>query len=262
VVFAPLSDLMARVARSLPLVVVAVVALVALVVLLRAVGLFFDAIARRDTEVEWMPADLAVPTSLLVRAGVVVLFLVLAAPLLTGNDDGALARAGMIALAAVGLASTPVLASAAVGVAVVYGRKVRVGDFVETGGRTGRVVAMTLLEVQLEDEGGAAVRVPHLVSLVTPTRVDGTAGRPEVTLSVAPSAAQARVREVLLSAARAVGDGARADLVAFDADGAHYRVSVQTSARDAKHALAAATLDALVSEGIALGRRTHGATIP
>src|SRR5262249_26242105 len=128
-VLAPVSALMGRVASALPLLVIAFVTILAVGVSLRFVRLFFGSVARGETTVGWMPRDLAEPTSILVRAGIVVVTLVVAAPLITGADDGTLSRAGVVALVAIGLAVTPLLICAAAGIAVVFGRRLRVGDF-------------------------------------------------------------------------------------------------------------------------------------
>ncbi len=103
-VLVPLSALIGRVGSSLPLLVVAAIAAVAIGVAVRFVGLFFSSLARGETHVAWLPRDLAGPTSVLVRSGIVLVSIVLAAPLITGTDDGALSRAGVVALVALGLA--------------------------------------------------------------------------------------------------------------------------------------------------------------
>ena len=178
-VLKPVSEMMGRVASALPLLVIALVTMLAVGVSLRFVRLFFGSMARGETTVGWMPRDLAEPTSILVRAGIVVTTLVVAAPLITGSDDGTLSRAGVVALVAIGLSATPLLACAAVGIAVVFGRRLRVGDRAGVGGREGRVRALSMLEVLIEDDQGCAVHVPHLLSLWHPTRVvgAGAAGR-------------------------------------------------------------------------------------
>ena len=135
---------------------IALVTILAVGVSLRFVRLFFGSMARGETTVGWMPRDLAEPTSILVRAGIVVITLVVAAPLITGTDDGTLSRAGVVALVAIGLAATPLLACAAAGIAVVFGRRLRVGDLAGVGGREGRVRALTMLEVLLEDDDGCS----------------------------------------------------------------------------------------------------------
>ena len=200
-VLVPLSALIGRLGSALPLFVVAAIAAVALGVAVRFVGLFFGGVARGETHVAWLPRDLAGPTSVLVRAGMVLASIVLAAPLITGTDDGALSRAGVVALVALGLACTPVLACAAAGVPAVYGRHLRPGDFVEAGGRAGIVRDVTLLELVLEDAVGCEVRVPQLLGLWHPTRVLGSAPLASIEI-VVDAAASGRPRWKRRSSAR------------------------------------------------------------
>lgn len=257
-VFGPLYALVIRLVSSIPLLVVAVIASIALIVLVRFVGLFFDSVARGETTVEWLPADLAAPTSLLVRAATILIFFVIAAPLVTGDDGGMLARVGTVAVVALGLAITPLLACVAVGVTVVYGRRLRVGDFADFGGRSGQVRAVSLLEVRLEDDRGNEVRVPHLLGLVHPTRVLGPEPLVTVTLSLAAStAAQDDVRELLLEAAGAVGARPQVTIRSFDADGARYDVSAYSSAPNARSRLYAVIAEALAAAEVPLGRAGH-----
>jgi small-conductance mechanosensitive channel len=239
----------------LPLVVVAAIAAVALGIAVRFVGLFFGGIARGETHVAWLPRDLAGPTSVLVRAGLVLASIVLAAPLITGTDDGSLSRAGVVALVALGLACTPVLACAAAGVPAVFGRRLRPGDFIEAGGRAGVVRDVTLLEIVLEDDVGCEVRVPQLLGLWNPTRVLGSA--PLATIEIVVDAAErpAKVEETLVGAAVATCDRARVDLVSLDADGARWRVSAVPKYGKGVAALADAIAVAIAERGIALGRR-------
>jgi small-conductance mechanosensitive channel len=254
-VFGPLYSLVARVVGSLPLVLVAAIAMIALVVLLRFVGLFFESVGRSETELEWLPADLAPPTSLLVRSAVVLLFFVIAAPLVTGNDDGALTRAGTVALVALGLATTPLLACAAVGATVVYGRRLRVGDWAEFGGRAGRVQGITLLEVQLEDDSGRVVRVPHLLGLLHPTTVSNDGPRVSVEIALAPeTACRDELRKLMREAAEVVGKGARVELVALEADAARWRISVVSTTAEARTDLYAVLSEALETASIKLAR--------
>ncbi|UQA63027.1 mechanosensitive ion channel [Polyangium aurulentum] len=253
-VFGPLYSLITRLIGSLPLLVVAAIAAVALIVLVRFIGLFFEGVARGQTTLDWLPADLAAPTSILVRAAVVLGFFVIAAPLVTGDDDGALVRAVTVVVAALGLATTPLLASAAVGVAVVYGRRISVGDFAEIGGRAGRVRAVSLLEVELEGEEGTT-RVPHLYTLVQPTRLLGP--EPPVCVDVALGAAaigQDDVRELLLESAATVGKGARVEVLQIDAEGIHYRVTIRSAALGARGELLSVVAQALAAAEVPLGR--------
>lgn len=225
-VLGPLSGLLTRLGTGLPMAVVFAIAALAVVLLVRFTAVFFAGVARGETTLDWVPQDLAHPVGILVRIGIVVAAIVLAAPLLTGTDDGALSRAGIAILAAFGLSATPVIACGVVGSLVVFDRRLRPGDFVEVGGRTGRVRAVSLLEVHLEDEHGCEVRVPHVLSLWHPTRVMGPSPVVAIELVVDPTAEQVKVRDVLSEAARKVGTNVRVDLTSIDADGALYRVTL------------------------------------
>jgi small-conductance mechanosensitive channel len=254
-VLVPLSALIGRVGSALPLFVVAAIAAVALGVAVRFVGLFFGGLARGETHLAWLPRDLAGPTSVLVRSGMVLVSIVLASPLITGTDDGALSRAGVVALVALGLACTPVLACAAAGVPAVYGRHIRVGDFVEAGGRAGIVRDVTLLELVLEDAVGCEVRVPQLLSLWNPMRVLGSAPMASIEIVVDAAERPARVEEALVGATLATCDRARVDFVSLDADGACWRVSAVPKYGKGVAAVGDAVALAIAERGIALGRR-------
>jgi small-conductance mechanosensitive channel len=256
----PLYALATRVGGSLPVFLVAGIAVLAVSVLVRFVGLFFDSVARGDTKITWLARDLARPTSALVRFGVVVVALVLASPLITGEADGALSRLGMIALVAVALGATPLLASAAVGVVVVYGRRLRRGELVEFGGRAGRVQDVRLLDVRLEDAGACEVTVPHLLGLFHPTRVHRHPPLTSIDIVVDPLAPQAEVERALLEAARSISSRGRVELVYLDAAGAHWRVHSAT--HRGERTLGRAVQDALGVLDVGLGRRGALTSVP
>ncbi|MDP9148598.1 MAG: mechanosensitive ion channel family protein [Myxococcota bacterium] len=261
-VLVPLSALIGRVGAALPLVVVAAIASVALVIAVRFVTLFFGALARGETQVPWLPRDLAGPTSVLVRAGMVLVSIVLAAPLITGTDDGALSRAGVVALVALGLACTPLLACAVAGVPAVYGRRFKPGDYVEVGGRAGVVRDMTLLELVLEDTIGCQVRVPQLLGLWHPTRVLGSGPLATIEVAVDPRERPAKVEAALVGAAVATCERARVELFSIDAEGARWRVCGIPKHGKGAAALADAVAQAVAEQGIALGGGSSGARVP
>jgi len=250
----PASQLMERFASALPLLIVAVLAALAVFVLVRFVGLFFASVARGETPLPWLPADLAAPTSVLLRSAIVVVALVFAGPIVTGDANGSLGRSGAVILVALGLASTPLLASGIVGVMVLFGRRLRLGEFAEMGGVIARISAINLLEVRLLDAQRVETRVPHLLSLVRPLRVLGMHPRLSVDVAVAPSAAQDKVREILNEIGNKCGRDARLDLLGFDVDGALYRLSALCESLDARQSMAEAALNDLAEAGIALGR--------
>lgn len=242
-VFAPVSALFGRFAASLPVLLVAGIAAFAVYVLVRFVGLFFAGVARGETVLPWLPADLAEPTSLLLRAAIVIGALVFGAPVVTGDPEGALARSGAVLLGALALASTPLLACAGTGAVGLFLRRLRVGDFAEFGGRTGRVRGVGLLEVVLEDAEGCEVRVPHLLSLVHPTRLFGSALCISVDLSVSGRTAHGELRQHLLRAAAELGADPRVEILGIKPDVVELRVSLRAADPRARSEIQARILE-------------------
>lgn len=167
----PLSALVARLALALPMMVVAMLAIALVAIVVRIAALFFESIERGETRIAWIPPDFAYAVSVLVRVAIVILSLLFAGPLLSGEVDGPLSRGTLVLLGCIGLAATPLVASLLSGMTIVFSRALRVGDRVEYGGLAGRVSEVRLLCVVLEDEAHASVRVPHLRALWYPTRV-------------------------------------------------------------------------------------------
>jgi small-conductance mechanosensitive channel len=258
-VLTPLSDLAARLAASLPLMLMAFVSGAAVYVLLRFVRLFFASVARGESKLAWPPVDLARPTGALLSVAIVVTALVFAGPLVTGDPEGALARTGSVVLLALGLALTPLLACLSVGAWLVFGRRLPLGQRVELAGRVGRVLELGFLEVRLVADDGSEIRVPHLLSLAHPTRVLGDAGRIAVELCVAPEVSPLEARRVLLQAAQVLDAGARCELIDLDADASRFRVEMSAAAGVSPSDLRLALATALSAAKLALGRSGAGA---
>jgi small-conductance mechanosensitive channel len=188
--------------------------------------------------------------------------LIFLAPLVTGTSEGTIGRSGAILFAALGLASTPFLANGLLGTAVVYGRHLRAGQYVEIGAFAGRVVSIGLLELRLEDHDRCEVRIPHLYTLKHPTRVLGTSARLSLDVAVSPSARHAEVRELLLRAAVPFGQEARVELLSVDADAARYRIALMADGAGARSDLQLAVFDALAQASIPLGRLGARGVVP
>ncbi|MEW5740566.1 MAG: mechanosensitive ion channel family protein [Myxococcota bacterium] len=251
VLLGPLAALASRVAASVPLIVVVGFAALTLALVLRAVRLFFTEVAHGATTVGWLPKDLAAPTGVLVQLGLVVLALILVAPVITGNPEGAFTRMGLVLLVSAGLASVPVVATGLLGVVTLFGRQLKVGDWVELGSRAGRVLGVGLLETTLRDAGGVELKVPHLLRLWNPTRVHGPTPRVRATLTIdralATPALSARLERVLAG----LGTSATVRLVEVQAAHVLLELTVSSATGDAQAAmlwLALAELEALKQE--------------
>jgi gamma-glutamylcyclotransferase (GGCT)/AIG2-like uncharacterized protein YtfP len=249
----PLSGFMSKVGTSLPVLVIATISIAALILLVRFVGAFFDSASRGETAIGWVSPDLVGATSLVVRFVIVVLFLVVAVPFITGSEDAALSRVGLVAVLAIGLAGTPMLASMCVGLFVVYGRGLSPGEFANFGPYAGRIHTITLLDVRLHDAHGCELRVPHLLSLVYPTRVLGKVRPVSATVTIASNASQPPVRELLAGVASTVGLEPLLEILSIDANGTSYRVTVRSEQPEAQQRLYFALSDALLERGIPLG---------
>jgi small-conductance mechanosensitive channel len=209
-VLRPAGALLGRAGAALPMLVVVAFFAVVVALVFRTLRLFFESVARGETRARWISPELAGPVGTLLRGAFVVLAVLFAAPLITGEDTGALSRLGSAVLVVLALAAVPLLASVAVGLPTVLRRTVRPGEMVELGGRQGQVRAVTLLDVQLEDGDGAELRVPHLVAFLHPSRALGAVPRRTVEVLVASAEDQLRVQSVLLEAAGSHASGARA----------------------------------------------------
>jgi small-conductance mechanosensitive channel len=253
-VLAPLSGLVGRIAAMMPVLFIGAVAALVVLLLLRFVALTFEGVARGEPTLSWLPADLAGPTSLLVRVGIVLVATTIATPLVTGNEDGPLARGSLVALGAIGLALIPLVTSASVGATLLYTRRVKVGEFIEIGGRSGRIREVAFLGVCIEDALGCEVLVPHLASLLHPIRRLGSLPPVVVEVSVAPSASVETVTERLSRAADPVGNNVHVALSRLSADEARYVVTVHSSSASAQGDLLARIAASLREAGIPLGR--------
>jgi hypothetical protein len=254
-ILTPLGTLVGRIAISLPLLVVAVVAVVVVVIVVRFIRLFFRSVEVGETQLAWVPPDLAAATSSVLRIGLVIAAFVLGAPLVTGTDQGTAARTGFVVLAAIGVALVPLFASMTVGFSTVFWRRLRTGDFVSFDGRQGRVASLNLLEVRVHDGEGSELRIPHLLTLVKPLRVLGPYPLATFEVVVDPKASQDRVRKVMATSGASKHGEPRVRLLAIDADGARYEI-VAKRALDEEDPATAITR-ALADAGIELGRNSR-----
>ncbi len=224
----PFVELTTRVVSTLPITVVVAIAGLVMLLLLRVVGLFFEAVRDGTTLVPWLPADLAEPTRFLSRLGIVLVTLVFAAPVLTGHAEGALARAGFIGMVTLGLACTPLVANGALGAYVAFGRRLRVGQRVTIGEVSGEITRVTLFDVVLHSQA-RDVRVPHLLSLVRVLSVHAERAQ-LVEFSLPVAFATKEFEQCALGRLRAELGDARLELVKLEAHAASYHVHLEHKA--------------------------------
>jgi len=252
-VLTPLSDLAGRLVSALPIALLALVTAALIYVIVRFVELFFGSVSRGETRLAWLPLDLVLPTSLLVRVAIVLLVLVFAGPVVTGDPEGSLARAGSIIMLAIALATVPLLAGVVVGIVQVFARRVRVGQHVGIGELRGRVLSVGLLDVRLQDELGNEVRVPHLLALTKPIRLHPGSKSGMLEISVAPQASASAARALLEQHIREHDADACVELHDADALGMHFRISFTARSEHVPSELRLSLVEALRAAGFGLG---------
>jgi small-conductance mechanosensitive channel len=190
----------------------------------------------------------------LFRISIVVAALIFAAPVVTGNADGALGRTGAIVLVALGLAATPLFACGLTGAIMLFGRRLAVGEYVQIRGQLGRITSINLLDLRLSTADGTEQRIPHLLLLACAIEQMGTAPRLSVDLVVPSDVAPARVLELLVSAADRRAHDSKAELVSMDTAGLRYRVTATLITPAGRSSLLQALIEGLGDAGIGLAK--------
>jgi len=223
------------------------------VLLLRLSSLFFESVSKGETHTEWIKRDMAEALSGLTNVAIVVLALVFAAPIVTGDPTGAFAKVGTHLLLALALAAAPILASAGLGAVLVLRRHVRWGDRIELAKASGVIHHFGLFDLVLKDAGGDELRVPYLTALLSPLRVVPR-GRVSVSLCVDSRTSQVDALAALRAAIAELGAETNVSLVSLDATGARYRLSAPTGDADVRERLLLLASEALLKAKIPLAR--------
>ena len=139
----------------------------------------------------------------------------------------------------------PMLASAMVGVSVMWRSTVKPGDWVELDTMSGEVSAVFLTELVLVPTGGGTVVIPMLLLALRPLRRLGRQPRLEQLVRVERTAKTMVLMDTLVTIARSVDADGNAELVELDADSVLVRLSVPVGKSDAHNALNRAVLHAV-----------------
>lgn len=248
----PLSDLLKRLVSTAPLLVVVTIVLFVLLVFLRFLRIFFQGYAEGTNQSQLVPPDLAVTGGALAQITVVVLAVVAILPLVTGDDQGTAGRLGGVALAAIGLGITPLIATSAVGTLQIFGRRLRLGDRLHLGKYVGRIVEINLLETQIKRDTGGIVRIPHLLGLLRATQIQRL-DAVEVTICVAPEVDPQQAHDVLQETATQEGR-AHVTLTRIDRDGALFHIQLTPESAISQGELLLKLATALRQQNLPLGR--------
>lgn len=249
----PATTFFARIGAALPLLVVVIIGGFALAMLLRFLRVFFASVGQGGIHLGWLPPEKALPASLVAQVATVICALLAAAPLVSPETEWSTLRIVGFALAvAVVFAGVPALANIAAGTLLLFGGRLAPGVFVEIGASAGRLVAVTLTELRVQDRAGAEIRVPHLLTLFRPLKLLGEVPPSTYEVTVDARAQQGKIRKALADAVRRQGRTSQLELVEIEGEIARYRVL--GTATPGEDDLASAIADALTREGLAFRR--------
>ncbi len=240
----PLASFAGRLAASLPVIAALAIAGLALLLTVRFVGLFFRSVARGETQLAWLAPDLAPATSLLLRGAMVVCCLIFVAPVVTGDARGALSVSGWLLFIVVALGALPLCASALVGISLLFGRRVKAGDWIELGERAGRVTELGLFDLQILGDGQTVARVPYLLLLTRTLQVSPGGPRVRVVMTLDAPTDLAKTLDRVLQAIAQVGAEPRIEVDEVTSRSLRLSIAVTSDAAQASAQLCQAALDA------------------
>jgi small-conductance mechanosensitive channel len=135
----------------------------------RLVRGFFRSVEEGRTVVPWMDREVAGPTRRIANA-VIWLFAVVAAyPYLPGSDSDVFKGLSVLVGVMLSIGSGSLIGQAMSGLALMYTRGLRVGDYVRIDDMEGRVTALGMLSTKLATARGETVTIPNGVVLGTKT---------------------------------------------------------------------------------------------
>ncbi|MBI1944477.1 MAG: mechanosensitive ion channel family protein [Deltaproteobacteria bacterium] len=199
-------------ARAVPGLLLATLLVVLTAAGLRFARLWLDSVAQGRVEAR-MVRPVRVPAT---RVVVTAAALLVVAPLVVaaafGRFGTPLETLAVAGGAAVLLAFVPVLASAAVGVVVLWRGALKPGDWIEVGDRHGEIASLSVLDVVLVPETGGTVVVPMLLLALRPV-ARTAAPRVAVVVRLKRDRPWTDLEPRLLALARAVEAGASVALL-------------------------------------------------
>jgi len=132
---------------------------------LRLTGVFTRAVSTGAVPLKGFDADWAQPTYTLIRAGIVLLALVIAYPYLPGSGSAAFQGLSIFAGLMLSLGASSAMASVIAGYTVTYRRAFRVGDRIAIGDLVGEVTSVRLMVTHLRTPKNEEIVVPNSLVL-------------------------------------------------------------------------------------------------
>lgn len=152
------------------------------------------------------PAEYATPTRQLLTFFIVVFAMILVAPYLPGAGTQAFQGVTLFLGILVSLGSSSAIANLVASFVLQYMRAFKVGDMVEIGGQSGKVIAVTLFSTRLRSMTNEEIAIPNTLVLTSAVRNLSRSDPVAVkcTVSIGYDVPWQKVHEALLRAARTI----------------------------------------------------------
>jgi small-conductance mechanosensitive channel len=135
----------------------------------RLVRAFFRSVEEGRTMVQWLDREVAAPSRRIANAVVWLFALVAAYPYLPGSDSSVFKGLSVLIGVMLSIGSGSLIGQAMSGLALMYSRGLRPGDYVRIDDVEGRVTALGMLSTKLTTARGETVTIPNGVVLGTKT---------------------------------------------------------------------------------------------
>ncbi|WP_342593229.1 mechanosensitive ion channel family protein [Ramlibacter agri] len=155
--------------RALPDLLVAAIIFLLARALVAAVRPIFDRAEKGQSGPTWLDHDLAAPTRRLVSVGIWIFAVVMAYPYLPGSQSEAFKGMSVLIGLMITLGGSSLIGQAFSGVILLYGRVLRVGEYIRVGGNEGTVLSLALFTTRIRTGMGEEVTLPNSVILANVT---------------------------------------------------------------------------------------------
>ena len=155
---------------AVPRLFVAVVILFLARLVARLVASFFDAVARGEVEVAWLPPESAKPTKPIALLLIWMVAITAAYPYLPGSSSDVFKGLSVFLGVLVSLGSSGLVNQAMAGLSLMYSRALKPGDYVLVSGTEGTVTSFGLLALKVMTPLQEEVTIPNAVVVANLTK--------------------------------------------------------------------------------------------
>lgn len=138
--------------------------------LIRLVRMFFDRVGAGEIRMNWLDAELAVPTRRIVNVILWLFALAMAYPYLPGANTDAFKGLSVLVGLMISIGASSIVAQAASGLILMYSRAFRVGEYVRIGDAEGTVSELTLFATRIRTGLSEEVVLPNAYVLSNVSR--------------------------------------------------------------------------------------------